>query len=252
MSSPSTVEEIYAGYQMRLLVYAPPGHGKTTLFGTALGDERFDPILLLDFDAGTSSIISKCRQIEIDDLGSPIEGKIDVINITTWEDFDRVYAFLLDHADAYRTVGIDSLSETNYLCLQHCQSLAVERAKSSNRVRDPDIPEQQDYQRDAILMRRLVRFFRDLGLHLVMTAHRAEDGGKLSPLLVGRLREELPALVETVGYLGLDEADGEVVRILITAPTLRFFAKDRSEGGKLGSEVVNPTLPKLLDMLQGE
>jgi len=240
-------------YHMRLIVYSSPGHGKTTLIGSAIGDERFEPILLLDFDAGVSSILSKCREIEISELGSPEGGKIDVIAMTAWSDYDEVYQYLQDHPDVYRTVAIDSLSETNYLCLQACLDEAVQRARATNRVRDTDIPEQQDYQRDAIRMRRLVRFFRDLGLHIIMTAHKAEtEGGKLLPLFIGRLREELPALVETVGYLAIEEVEGEIERVLITAPTLRFFAKDRSEGGKLGSEISDPTLPKILTMLEGD
>ena len=53
---------------IKALWYAPPGHGKTTLLGTAVNDERVSPMLLLEFEGGTRSIQSKIRKIKLEEL----------------------------------------------------------------------------------------------------------------------------------------------------------------------------------------
>jgi hypothetical protein len=232
---------------LKLLVYSPVGHGKTSLLGTAHGDARLTPALILDFEGGLDSIASKVTPLEkLDQKVEP--GKIYFWRVKAWDDFDTVHQSL-SRQNPFKLVAIDSLTEANYLLNQTILSRAV----GLNPRHDPDVLEQMDYQRSAVWARRLVRVYRDLECHVVMTALAQDIQDPISrqievrPNLTGKLSVEIPAMFSIVGYLGLVGESSE--RHLFTQPAGRFLAKDRSEGGKLGGDLPNPTLPKILDLL---
>ena len=246
---------MYVEDPIKALFYAPAGHGKTVLLGTAAGDPRLSPMLLLEFEGGTRSIRSKINPIPLGNLGKkkPSVDKIDTVRIQVWEDFNFGYDYLSgDHP--YRSVGLDSLSEMNYLNM----SETLVTALRSDRQHDPDIAEQRDYLRSYAQMRKLVRYFRDLPMHVFFTAgvQSIQDPRtklpKSWPQLTGKLAFEIPGLVEILGYLAVVEDGEEIYRCLFTQPTERFEAKDRTEGGKLGSAIQDPTLPKILDLIESK
>jgi hypothetical protein len=240
---------------LKMLVYSPAGHGKTVLLGSAAGDDRLCPMLLIDFEGGIDSILSKVREIQLDEIGKidPQIDKIDVVRVYHWTEFDRAYD-LLSKSKTYKTVAIDSLSELNYLNLTEITAQAI---KADSR-HDPDNPQREDYGRSSTQMRRLIRQFRDLPLHCILTcgAKEEEDAksrkSQVRPNLTGKLTNEVPGLVSTLGYLAIVEDQQGPYRALICQPDERFMAKDRSEGGKLGTIVAEPTLPYLLDLLEGK
>jgi hypothetical protein len=114
----------------------------------------------------------------------------------------------------------------------------------------------QDYLRSSFQMRKLVRQFRNLDANSFWTAGVAEITNPLTklsevvPALTGKLTREVPGLVLIVGYLAImDGEDNQPHRSLLVQPTGRYTAKDRSEGGKLGEYVIDPTLPGVFDKL---
>lgn len=246
---------------LKLLIYSPPGHGKTSLLGTVVGDKRLSPMLLIDFEAGVQSIRSKCRLLKLEQLGTvkPDVKMIDVVKVKTWDDFDFVHAFLAKGEHGYMSVALDSVSEMNYMNLQE----AIEDGKIKDVRHDPDVAEQRDYLRSATQMRKLIRSFRDLDLHTIFTcgSQEAQDPNtklmQIRPALTGKLALEVPGLVDVVGYLAVSESDPDkdgnvtVSRILLTQPTGKYMAKDRSEGGKLSPMLVNPSLVNILDIMEG-
>lgn len=242
---------------IKMLIHSPPGHGKTTLIGSAVGDRRVSPLILLEFEGGTRSIRSKVRKISIDDLGHvpPELDKVHSLAIRNWSDFDAAYDFLANYEHGYMSVGLDSLSEMNYLNM----NTSLVTALKEDRKHDVDILEQRDYLRSSNQMRKLVRAFRDLPMHVFITAHSQQlqdprtKEMKLYPSLTGKLAFEIPGLMEIVGYLAIVEFDdGAMTRRLFVQPTGRLEVKDRTEGGKLGEYVDDPTLPKLMDLIEGE
>lgn len=256
VKSPVTVTD-----PLKMLVYAPSGHGKTFLAGTAVGDKRLMPMVIADFEGGTRSIRSKTTIVPLEDFPDfvPSLDKIVVVRIKHWEDFDVIYEVVHSSDNPYRSLVIDSLSELNYLTLSEVVSAAVK----SDRGHDPDVPERQDYLRSSTQMRKLIRFFRDLDMHTIFTAQANEKENPQThrmqavPNLTGKLVFEVPGLVDIVAYLGvMDDADEEgdpiVVRSLLVQPTGRFMAKARDEDGRLGEAIDDPTLPKIMDLLDGK
>jgi hypothetical protein len=246
---------------LKLLVHAPAGHGKTRLIGTMLDDPRFLPALLCDFEGGSTTINSRLQRVTLNELEEMSANKkvptdkIVCVRIRAWEDLNLIYAILEE--GQFRSVALDSLSEIHYLSLNEVVAAAV-RAKSTH---DPDVAEQHDYLKALAQMRKMVRFFRDLeDMHVIFTATSmdTEDArtrrGQVRPNLIGKLSGEIPALLDYVGYLGITEEGGVSTRVLCTEPSERFVAKARNDEdatSHLDGMLKDPTLPKILDQLDG-
>ena len=244
-------EEVF----LKAMVYGAPGVGKTTLLASGHNDPRLWPGVLLDFEGGTLSVRSRIRRVALSDFVRGVEpapGRIDVIRIESWGDFDKVTQRLWND-DRYKLVAVDSLTEVNYLCQQY----VVGEARKRDRTHAEDSVELQDYLRSSNRMRSLIRELRDMPIHTVFAAGLKEDQNPKTkrqqrrPALTGQLGFEVVGLLSIVGLLDTYENDqGQTARELITYPDDSWIAKDRSEGGLLGDTLHNPTLPKILDLLQ--
>jgi hypothetical protein len=244
---------------LRMILFGPPGIGKTVFFGTGVEDPRVSPMLILDYDGGMRSIQSKVVTIstlaelkKVESLNLP-QDKAVSFRPKSWNDTEQVLNFLVNQK-YFRSVVVDSFSELNY------QNLAAivesEKLKGSNR--DGDVPQIGDYGKSANQLRKLVRIFRDLEIHSFYTAHvndvKDELDGTIEtrPSFIGKLSVEIPALVDVVGYVQMSRVRGESIRQIRFQPTPRIQAKDRTEGGRLGAILDNPTLPKVLDLIEKE
>lgn len=222
------------------LFYGPPGHGKTVLLGTAAQDERTAPILILDFEGGTDSL-----------AGMPGEGTDYVIErIRGWEDYNTQFARLQANDEGFKSTGVDSLAET------HIGALLTILEQEKRRRNDPDALQIQDYGKAMIQVRRFVREFRDLDMHVFYTAHSREEkdpreGLVTVPSFSGKLAYEVPGMLSLSGYLALaTDEDGETYRTLL----LNNYAKIRTKvrmpwGATPPDEIDNPTIARVLDVL---
>jgi hypothetical protein len=120
---------------------------------------------------------------------------------------------------------------------------------------------QEDWNTNTKHVTRIVRQFRDLPMHVLITCHEKdaqEDGyQKVVPSLTPALRESVMGMVDVIAFLGIrtrktDGGQSVTERVLLTENRGKVVAKDRSPGGKLGGEVVNPTMPMLLDRIIGK
>lgn len=220
----------------KVLIFAPAGAGKTTFLGTAEEDERTSPMLFLDFEGGHESLAGL---------------DIDVAEIRAWEDYNEAFEVLADPDTKYKSVGIDTLSETHiFALLNRLDDKAAER-------KEPDLIEQGDYGIASTQMRRFMREFRDLPMHVFFSAHSKEVEmtrvGKVTvPALSGQMAEEAVNLVSVAGYLAQapGEEEGQVDRILLMQNYPKFRTKARMPWGKPPvDELENPTVTSLLDIL---
>jgi hypothetical protein len=220
----------------KALMFSPPGHGKTTFLGTAQEDDRTAPMLLLDFEGGEESLAGL---------------DIDVIRIRNWDDYNESFELLTsEEGEKYKSLGLDSISETHIWAL-------LERigAKGDSR-NDPDLIEQGDYGVVSTQMRRLLREFRDLPLHVFYTANSKEievrgEGKVQVPKMAGQMAEEVVALVSVCGYLAKFEEDGEVGRELVLQNVPGFRTKARTPWKVQAPDTIeNPTVTTFLDALE--
>lgn len=223
----------------KTLVFGPPGAGKTRLLGTADDDERTAPMLFLDFEGGTQTLVGR---------------DTDVARIRDWQDYGDAFAMLTDPETPYRSTAIDSLSETQVSGLL---AILEQPSISKGGRPSPDTLEQSDWGVILVQMRRFTRRFRDLPMHVFMSAlaqdrMMARQGMVKRPLLQGSFLDELPGIMNVVGYLAQedDEETGEVNRLLLLHDYPKFGVKVRTPWDmEVPSEIEDPTITKLLDAL---
>jgi AAA domain len=227
------------------LYFAPAGRGKTHLLGTAQEDDRTYPIAIVDWEAGTESL----------------EGlDIDIFSIRSWDDANKLIECFEEGGehkigdewydfDAYKSVGIDSISEWY-------RSAQLERLKKVGESRkEPDLVEYQDYNILTTQFRRVLRRFRDLPMHVFFSAHSKtiEDprqGRVTLPDLPGQLAEEVAGLVSLVGYLAETTGDDPADRLLLLHGYPKYRIKARSPWNiELPEEIEDPDITAILDEL---
>jgi hypothetical protein len=220
---------------LKSLVFAPPGQGKTYFLGTAQDDPRTSPMLLLDFEGG---------------IGTLAGLDVDVATIRSWEDYDEAYELLSSGDHNYKSVGVDSATET------HTFALLDILAKEGPTRKDPELLEQRDYGKASVQMRRFLRHFRDLPMHVFFTALAKEVeeprvGRVKVPMMAGQMADEIAGLVDIVGYLAqTEDEEGETMRLLLLQNYPKFRTKVRSRWGEIcPDEIEEPSVTTLLDTL---
>jgi len=216
---------------MNLLVYGEPKVGKTVFCSTAMG---LGPTLLLTCERGTASI----RDTDV-----------DVWELESMEELNEAYNWLADTKHEYKTVCLDSLTE-------------LQRLIAEDVLAGSDTPSMREWGiiRERII--RVVRYFRDLDCHTIFTALPAltKDEKIVAPDLVGKLKREIAAFFDEVGYMFVShtrQADvilkeeetsndlegGELRRLILFAAHPDFIAGDR--GGRL-DRVESPNFTKIV------
>ncbi len=227
-----------AARKFKGLFFGPPGHGKTRLAATAALDKRTRPMLFLDFEGGTQSI-----------AGLPGEGKDwEERTVRDWKGYNEAYKEL--EAGKFRSATVDSLSET------HVGALLEILAGVAGQRRDDDKLEIQDYGKAMIQLRKFVRAFRDLPIHVFFTAHSKtetdpREGLITVPSLSGKLAHEIPGMMDVSGYLALaTDEGGKTYRTLLLQNYAKIRTKVRAPWGiEPPDEIDNPTVTTILDAL---
>jgi phage nucleotide-binding protein len=207
------------------LWYGNPGAGKTVLAGSADAVPELRPVLFIDVEGGTLSIRERYPEV-------------DVIRVQTWGDMQRLYDDLYDGKYDYKTIVLDSLTEIQKFSMYSIMEAVV----LDNPDRDSEVPAIRDWGKNIEQIRRLVRAFRDLPMHTIITALAATEKDSKTgtivtrPSLSGKLAMEVGGFVDIVGYLYTKAVDDNVMRLLLTTGTDRQVAKDRSD-----------TLPTILE-----
>lgn len=228
------------------LVYGPAGVGKTVFASTAPR-----PILWLEAEGGTHSIGDK-------------EG-IDIARVTGLETYREALVFLEKNPEAYNTVVLDSLTETGAAVMKQIMEAAV----AADDSRDKYQPQFGEWGKLTGVMREIVRSFRDLPMHTIITALEREDQDemtgrvKVRPRLSPTLADELPGYMDFVGYMYTKgdvvdmkkaEEDREPIqRVMLLRPTVKHAAKLRAPAGSNPPDFIyDPTFDDVASLVSGE
>lgn len=220
----TTTSQAGTEHGVKTLVYAPAGHGKTSLCATAPSPFIF---------SAESGLLALRKH------------NIPAAEISTIEDLNEAYRWTTESAEArqFATVCLDSLTEIAEVLL----------ATAKKTAKDP----RQAYGEMMDRMTVVVKAFRDLpGKHVYMSAKtelvKDEITGvvRSGPSMPGtKLGPALPYLFDEVFYLGINkDQQGQKYRYLLTDADLQFTAKDRSGALDLTEY---PDLTNIINKIQG-
>lgn len=229
-----------APLHVKFLLCGDPGVGKTYLSATAP-----NPLLLL---AEPEVAMPTLLRVERD------RGRrIPYWEIRSMDDLREAYEWLVGERPPYDTIVIDGMTEI----LHQIGGEIIEEGVARRSSHDPEILEEGDWNRQQLRVRSLVRMFRDLPYHVIITAHQTAVKGdfRIGPWFQPRsLVTSIPAYFNTVGYLVERNQEGESARYLIVGHTEEYIAK--SPGGALPPVIKNPDLgelfPQIINALKEE
>jgi hypothetical protein len=208
------------GAKLNILVHGEPGCGKTWFAASAAEVKAMGKVLLLDIEGGTLSIPKKYPSV-------------DIVRITHWRQIQDVYNVLYDtECEGYGTVILDSATEAQKYSMDSVMSSAVARDDTLDR----DMPMQRHWGVNIEHMRKMIRAFRDLPCHTIITALTKEDQDqktfvtKRRPSMSGKLSSEIAGFMDIVFYMYVKEDEEEgTIRVLGAKAGETYTAKDRSD-----------------------
>ena len=224
---------------LKMLVYGPPGAGKTVLAASAADVPQMAPVLFVDIEGGVRSIRDK---------------QVDLLRAKSFTEIVQLLEFLRAGKHEYKTVVIDSITEVQKLNMYEIMRKVMVQDPS----RDPDMPSLREYGKNTEQIRKLIRGYRDLtNVHTIFTALASEFKDertgivKTVPALSGKLASEIPGFLDIVVYLSVAEQNGKEVRVLLTDMTSRILAKHRTpiSGIHLPKAIKNPTMAKIYQVV---
>lgn len=195
------------------LLYGNPGMGKTTSVKFLPGNT-----LVLDIDR-TSHVLKGTKNIDI----------CEVSNIETWDDWGEIVTQLgKEYKGMYENIVVDNISE-----LERCLLSALGKDGKNQGV-----PCQGDYQKMQFRLVNSLRYLKNLGGNIILTAWETTDlyttaegqqFNRAFPQLNGKVLNNVMGLCDVVARLMINK-DGE--RGFVLQATNGVFAKNQLDDRK--------------------
>lgn len=238
---------------LKAIVYGRPGSGKTTLAASGHDTDGMRDTLVADFEGGCLSISDTTA------LVTPL--------IRTLADIEKLYVSLSTKAEGFENVNLlvlDSGTKFQEIILADIMRKNVEAgaSKKDGTPRTEDDLELQDYGKATKICMRILQRFRDLPMHVIVTALAKETSPEATlqrpnppptdcrPDFMKKLGEHAMAYFDHVWLMARDSESGE--HSMLTQRKGIYTAKTRGHAfaEALGDVVTNPKLPEILGLLQ--
>jgi len=233
-------------FYIKMLIYSDNGVGKTVFGASAMDCDVCKEVLFVNIEGGMLSIADRKT--------------LNVWDIEEFSEIKEVLRYLQEEEHPYKAVVLDSITELQLRSLDAIVANAMAAPPTKGKPRtDEDEIRIDDYGKNTVSMRKVLRGFRDLPMHVIMTAlaveNKDEDGVvTVSPQLTEKMANSVMGYVDIVAYMHAKKIakDGkeELIRSFLFQPYGKFRAKDRT--GRMGDFLVEPTVQKLMDLANGK
>ena len=214
------------------LIYGPPGMGKTTAL-------KYLPGKTLVLDIDRTSKVLRGSNIDI----------IEVDNIETWKNWEQLIMELSkNYVGKYDNIAVDNISELERCLLSDLGSQG----------KNMGVPSQGNYQQMQFRLVNSLRYMKNLGSNIIMTAWEMTDlfttsegqqFNRAYPQLNSKILNNIAGLCDVVGRLTIN---GEGKRGFILTATNSTYAKNQLDdrAGCLQEELIvdaTKTIPDKTD-----
>lgn len=236
---------------IRLAYYGDPGTRKTTM---AADMARLGKIVYIDSEQGLKPSALRRQGIDVANI-------IPVRRPTFHQLEDLMYEWfeIVDKGNELPFVGIvaDTLTALIERLVANLVGQAVKRANIKGEDRAAWKVYQDDYGDMTNQLKSLLRGWRDLPVHLVLTTHskrdQSEDGTvRVGPSVTPSIRDSLVAYSDIIINTRVVEAAGfpKGLGYGLTDQVGRYDGKDRF--GILPKNMANPTVPRIIEYVKGD
>jgi len=236
------------------VLYGREGSGKSTAMSRLVNLRPTGKLLVINAEGGLKKIALRKRGVDVSRIvvwpkrGTPItyKGLIQVCN--------KIAAELDDNPESWIGVGIDSATEVVQAILQHVQEKRVDSLRRQGKPVDENHIDIADYGDMSKMFRDVLRKFRDLPCHVVITALERRDVDKdtgkpqYGPAVTPGLQADLLGYVDFVLMLKAGDEDGPFRAL--TRANSRYRAKDRFD--VLPRVLAEPYLDRVVGYLHGD
>ena len=196
-------------FKMNILVYGIPGVGKTVFAASAQDCPHMKDVLVLNIEGGLLSVADR--------------GDITAVDIRSMEELEEQFWNLANRKEGYerfQTVVIDSGSELQTLNLEQIARQSLNKPESKRQGKTMDDLWIEDYGKSTANLRRIFRWFRDLPLHVIITAlpktiysgtRGQGEPTAVVPSLTDKLGESLMGYVDAVWYMYMDSEENRKI-----------------------------------------
>lgn len=212
------------GYSFNMLIYGPPGVGKTT-FATDPKD-----VLLIDCE-------NRGKFVRNQGTG--------VVSLKNWTDFEQLPAFIKSHTN-YRIVVIDPLGELFDKLSEDLRAKGYRNSSGNLTLEGWGMAKEK--------FKKTLRELRDMDVNVICISHTSEDKDEerlvCRPYLPAKLHIDVCALMDVVGFMedGKSGKDNKGVRRIRFRPNDKVYAKDAV--GALPEVVENPTFDSVYSLMK--
>lgn len=227
-------------------LYGLEGSGKTTAACKASVNGR---ILVIRAEGGLKKTPLKAQGCKLENIEVYPKQQGEQITAEGLEEVHRrLLSDLMKNPGCWYAVVFDSISEIHQGLREQATDKRIEKMRATNKPVDPDFVDRDDYGVMTNQLRKLVRRYRDLPCHTIITGlQKVDDDTKQNrPHVSPALCNDLLGYVDVVTAHKAD--DGEFRAL--TSLTEKTRAKDRF--GMLPRVWFEPDFPRLVAYLSGE
>lgn len=224
---------------LNILYYGREGSGKSTNAAMAANHPGISRVLVINAESGLKKAALQRRGVDTSKVVLwPPPGRL-----LTFRSLEALHAKILSdlHTDptSWGAVVLDSITEIHQALREQATEKRIDKVKRTGgqaaAVLDEDFVDRDDYGVMTNQMRKLIRRFRDLPCHVVVTAlEKVSEDGMVGPAISPALATDVLGYMDLVLYCKAtqhapgEDADESVAEFrALTRPGSKTRAKDR-------------------------